>query len=74
MSMPSNRAASLAGKLCDPLSICVIVSVALALGTSVALRMLTTGSGTVYAATTSQQDENVYQPRTPLPGKSQPGQ
>jgi hypothetical protein len=65
---PSNRSPSLAGKLCDPVCVCVIVSVVLAMSTSIALRMLTVGSGppAAYGAGPSMiQGENAYLPTPP---------
>jgi hypothetical protein len=69
MSTSSTRNESLSGKIYDPVFLCMVGAVVLAVGTSIGLRVMIAGAGPAAARADvpSLQDNNAYVPSTRIP-------
>lgn len=73
MSTSSTRSTSLSGKVYDPVFLCMVGAVILAVGTSIALRVMVAGHGpaSAHAADALPLPGDVYQPN-PKPRPATP--
>jgi hypothetical protein len=64
MSTSSTRSTTLSGKVYDPVFLCMVGAVVLAVGTSIALRVMVAGHGpaAAHAADAPTFPSDVYQP------------